>query len=231
MPLLPVLTVNRKLFLIALTISKCFHEAPTFIALAIFLHKKLLNIVSSNMICISFNSCQNWNEPATCFADFVRMMQVLHMCRKGNYTLRHHHALTTRRHWVFARTKIFVESSGCRTHPLETNGCRPRLPLRGTKWTRIQVRTWWYRYDNMIDSSCFSYFLRNSLVALLEALFARIFFFRFEISVCWIFFLKQWWCCSFLRYELSAVYSSYKHSKVVVYSRYTSSARKISIED
>ena len=38
-----------------------------------------------------------------------------------------------------------------------------------------------------IDWCCFYYFLRNSLVALLEALFARIFF-RFEISVCWIFF-------------------------------------------
>jgi len=37
------------------------------------------------------------------------------------------------------------------------------------------------------DWCCFYYAIRNSLVALLEALFAR-FFWRFEISVCWNFF-------------------------------------------
>ena len=52
MPLLTVLSVNRELFIITLAISKGFHTAPTFTALAILLHEKFLNIVRSDIIFI-----------------------------------------------------------------------------------------------------------------------------------------------------------------------------------
>jgi len=47
---------------------------------------------------------------------------------------------------------------------------------------------WQKSRNDGIDWCCFYNVVRNSLVTLLEALFARIFF-RFEISVCWPFFV------------------------------------------
>jgi len=80
---------------------------------------------------------------------YIHMYMYTHTCLcvyTFTYTWIYLHIIHPYSHFLKStHTKISLESSGCRTRPLETSGYRPRLTHCGANPNRHLVRSRWYR--------------------------------------------------------------------------------------